>query len=115
MRVLLADDDAGIRLVVSLNMERRGWQVDTATDGDDALVRARGAAYDVIVLDQLMPGQTGIEVAEALDRDVPIIIYSAFLDRDVEERANELGCPTVGKADIPELLAMIETFGARAS
>ncbi len=108
MRVLLADDDAGIRLVVSLNLQRRGWEVDTAVDGDDALSQATSGRYDAIVLDQLMPGLTGIEVAERLTRDVPVILYSAFVDDSVQRRATDLGLPTVGKADIPELLAMLD-------
>ncbi|MEX1162924.1 MAG: response regulator [Nitriliruptor sp.] len=112
MRVLLADDDAGIRLVVSLNLQRRGWDVDTAVDGDDALAQATSGVYDAIVLDQLMPGMTGIEVAEHLTRDVPVIIYSAFVDDHVQRRAAELGLPTVGKADIPELLAMLDELRA---
>lgn len=108
MRVLLADDDAGIRMVISLNLQRRGWTVDTAVDGDDALAQATGGSYDAIVLDQLMPGMTGIEVAEQLTEDVPVIIYSAFIDDRVQHRATALGVPTVGKADIPELLAMLD-------
>jgi CheY-like chemotaxis protein len=114
VRVLLADDEPGIRLVVSLNMRRRGWEVEAVADGLEALDAAAMGGHDVIVLDQLMPELTGIEVAERLGpgRTAPTLIYSAYLDEDVQRRADELGCPTVDKAAIPQLLDLIERLTA---
>lgn len=109
MRVLLADDELPVRTVVRLNMERRGWTVDAVEDGEQALHRATTTdGYDAIVLDQRMPGLTGIEVARRLEREVPVIIHSAYLDDDLERQAVELGCHTIGKADIAQLMGKIE-------
>lgn len=108
LHVLLADDEAGIRTVLSLHMKRRGWDVVAVRDGEEALAAARSGGHDVLVLDQRMPGLTGLEVAEALTTEVPVIIYCAYLDADLQRQAQELGCHTVPKAGVNELLDHIE-------
>ena len=108
LRVLLADDEAGIRTVLRLHLQRRGWEVLTVPDGEQALAAARSGGYDVLVLDQRMPGLTGLEVARALATEAPVIIYSAYLDDDLHRQARELGCHTSTKTDITALLDRIE-------
>lgn len=109
MKVLLADDDVGIRTVLRINMERRGWTVVLAEDGEQALREASGGAYDAIVLDQRMPGLTGLEVAGRLAATAaPIFLFSAYLDDDLRRTAVELGCTTVEKGDTRELMALLE-------
>ncbi|MFA9446680.1 response regulator [Egicoccus sp. AB-alg6-2] len=111
-RVLLADDEAGIRTVVGLQLQRRGWEVLTVSDGEAALAAARTGDYDVLVLDQRMPGLTGLEVAQALATEVPVIVYSAYLDDELHRQARELGCHTSTKTDITALLDRIEQLTA---
>ena len=112
LHVLLADDEAAIRTVLVLHMQRRGWDVVAVRDGEEALATARSGGHDVLVLDQRMPGLTGLEVARALATEVPIILYSAHLHADLERQARELGCDTVPKADVTELLDRIEQLAA---
>lgn len=112
LHVLLADDEAGMRTVLELHMKRRGWEVVAVRDGEEALTAALADGYDVLVLDQLMPGRTGLEVARALATEVPIIIFSAYLDDDLKQQAHDLGCHTVSKANLTELLDRIQELAA---
>jgi PAS domain S-box-containing protein len=69
-RVLVVDDEDAIRSAMRRALERRGWEVDEAEDGKEALLRlevgGRPQAYDAIVTDLRMPGVSGIELYETL-------------------------------------------------
>ena len=88
-RVLVIDDEAPIRLLCRVNLEAEGMEVFEAADGPSGLDTARTADPDVILLDVMMPGLTGWEVAEQLlddprTRGIPIIFLTAraeFRDR----------------------------------
>jgi CheY-like chemotaxis protein len=67
--VLVADDNAEIRLLVRLALARRGYKVVEAETGEDALVLVRLLRPNVAILDNEMPGLKGLEVAEALADD----------------------------------------------
>ena len=108
LRILLADDEQAIRTVLVLHLQRRGWTVDAVQDGDEALACGREGGHDVLILDQRMPGLTGLEVARQLDVDVPVILYSAYLDAELQRQASELGCLTMRKADVDGLMAYLE-------
>ncbi len=110
--ILLVDDQADVRFMLSLFLEDEGMEFDEATSGEEAIERHGQGAYDLILLDQRMPpGMSGIEVAERL-RDggstTPIVLYSAFLDPQVEERAHELGLRTVDKGEPDRLMEAIK-------
>ena len=80
--VLLAEDDADIRLLVTLKLEQAGHEVRAFGDGAAALADARDHPPDLAVLDVLMPGMTGLEVCKQLrshaaTADVPIILLTA--------------------------------------
>ena len=62
MRVLVAEDDPGLREVLVLGLEDHGYQVDTAERGDDAIDMFKFYDYDVAVVDWRMPGAEGIDV-----------------------------------------------------
>jgi two-component system copper resistance phosphate regulon response regulator CusR len=62
MRVLVAEDDPGLREVLVLGLEDNGYQVDAAERGDDAIDLLKFYDYDVAVVDWRMPGAEGIEV-----------------------------------------------------
>lgn len=66
LRILFADDQKDIRALTSHQLKRCGHQVTPAKDGKDALKKFRSAPYDVILLDQEMPGMTGDQVARAI-------------------------------------------------
>ena len=67
--ILCADDDEDILALVALRLERAGFRVVRATDGDQALTLARELRPSVAVLDVMMPRLTGIEVIRALRAD----------------------------------------------
>jgi len=69
MRVLLAEDDATLGNLIKHMLGKAGIEVDWVVDGDMALEYALHTAYDVIVLDWMMPGQTGLNVCQQLRKN----------------------------------------------
>jgi two-component system response regulator RegX3 len=82
-RILLVDDDAGVRDVVAFTLRREGFEVDEERDGPAALESGRSGRYSLVVLDVMLPGLSGVEVCRALraESDVPILMLTA---RDAE-------------------------------
>ncbi len=78
-RVLVVDDEAMVTEVVGRYLQREGFDVDLATDGEDALRLAREHRPDLIVLDLMLPKIDGLEVCRSIrrDSDVPIIMLTA--------------------------------------
>lgn len=81
-RVLVVDDDRGIRNLVTEVMRDEGFQVDQARNGSEALDRVRSAPPDVIILDLMMPLMDGPSFARACRQDpccadVPIVMLSS--------------------------------------
>ena len=87
--VLVADDAGDILMLASLVLERAGYEVLQASDGEQALALARAHTPDVIVLDVMMPKLTGHDVVRELRADeattrVPIILLTARVqDADI--------------------------------
>jgi len=77
--ILVVDDDASIRLLVSDVLTDQGLTVATAASGEEALSRLEGESYDLILLDIMMKGMDGLEVCRQVrDRvDCPILFLSA--------------------------------------
>ena len=65
-RVLLVEDEDAQRQVLAYNLTAEGFDVDQAPDGDEALLLVAEAAPDVIILDWMLPGVSGIEVCRRL-------------------------------------------------
>jgi two-component system, OmpR family, alkaline phosphatase synthesis response regulator PhoP len=65
-RILIADDEPDILEIIHFNLTREGYEVFTAKDGDEALVKAKQLNPDLIILDVMMPKRTGVEVCEIL-------------------------------------------------
>src|SRR5204862_1342151 len=81
-RVLVIDDEAPIRLLCRVNLEAEGMQVLEAADGPTGLDRARDDDPDVILLDVMIPGMDGWQVAEELLEDertkrIPVVFLTA--------------------------------------
>lgn len=86
-RILVVDDEPLLCRMVASILQRTGYQVETAYNGQDALTAARRIRPDLITLDVMMPDISGIQVAQELRKDpelseVPIIFITA-LDRSV--------------------------------
>ncbi len=62
MRVLVVEDDAGLRDVLVLGLTDEGYQVDAVEDGDDAIDQLRWYEYDVAVIDWRLPGAQGVDI-----------------------------------------------------
>jgi two-component system response regulator RegX3 len=82
-RILVVDDEPAIVDAVAYALRREGFDVETAGDGREALEAARAVPYDVLVLDLMLPGMSGLDVCRSLraESDVPIVMLTA---RDAE-------------------------------
>ena len=95
-RVLVIDDEAPIRLLCRVNLEAEGMQVLEAPDGPTGLERARDDAPDVILLDVMIPGMDGWQVAEELLEDertkrIPVVFLTARAELQDRARGLDLG------------------------
>ncbi|MBI4379672.1 MAG: response regulator [candidate division NC10 bacterium] len=63
VRILLVDDEEAIRRLLARRLTRRGYAVTTATDGSQALAMLEQGAFDLAILDYMMPGMNGLELA----------------------------------------------------
>src|SRR5262245_66009890 len=82
MLILVAEDDRDIADLIAHYLHKAGWQAHIVTSGRDALVYARDQPVDLVILDLMMPGMSGLEVcralrAEAGTAEVPIIMVTA--------------------------------------
>lgn len=118
MRLLVCDDDHSIGRFLRSIFSAGGWTVEYVDRGDACLAAAAASPPDAIVLDQMMPGKTGVETARELRArgyTNPIILFSAYLGPDVDAAVGELGVQPVSKIDTQALLDTIEGLaGARA-
>lgn len=81
-RILVVDDDEDIRNLIVFTLQNRGYAVIEASDGETALSLVPQAQLDLILLDVMLPGRTGLEVAKMLASDpataqIPILMLSA--------------------------------------
>jgi CheY-like chemotaxis protein len=96
-RVLLVEDDKFLRRACAASLRQRGFEVTTASDGEEALRLARSPPYaDIILLDLLMPKLPGIEVLKALKSQpdtsrIPVLILSNSSRDDDRRQALQLG------------------------
>jgi len=76
-RILYIDDDEGLRRLVSRALERRGFQIDCAADGERGVAMAAERPYDLVAVDHYMPGQDGLTTLRQLRQlpDPPPVIY----------------------------------------
>lgn len=81
-RVLVVDDEQDVAELMAFNFKNAGYEVVTASNGDEALVKARTTSPSIILLDVMLPGIDGFEVCRLLRRDpttsgLPIIMVTA--------------------------------------
>ena len=94
-RVLVADDDATMRLLLQTALESKGFSVSLAEDGTEALSAFRDGNFDVVLLDVEMPGLSGFEVCESIrhgwGRHIPVVLITGNDDVVSIERAFACG------------------------
>jgi two-component system copper resistance phosphate regulon response regulator CusR len=120
MRILVIDDEPRIVSFLARGLEAEGFTVETAQNGVDALRCARRTAYDLVLLDLLLPGVDGLSVLQELNRqrpDVPVLIVSARSDLTTKLRGFGLGASDyLSKPfSFDELIARIRVQLRRAS
>jgi DNA-binding response OmpR family regulator len=78
-RILIVDDDPGILDVVSYALKNEGYEADTVESGEKALDALGRDSYDLLILDLMMPGTSGLEVCRKLRKDnrIPILMLTA--------------------------------------
>src|SRR3569623_1246386 len=94
--ILVVDDDPEIVSMLSTRLSARGYKVTSASDGHRAIELAKRERPDVVLLDVMMPGKSGWEVARAIKldpvtQDVKIVMVSA-----IGEKTNEITAPIYG-------------------
>jgi DNA-binding response OmpR family regulator len=96
-RALVVDDAEGIRSYLVNLLELKGYEVDTAEDGRRALgLLEGGAAPDVVILDVMMPGKNGWEVAKELRHDARFAKTGIIMLTAIGEKINEMTSPLYG-------------------
>lgn len=93
-RLLIAEDEPGIRNLLAQLFQAQGYTVDIAIDGIQTIERLREADYDLLLMDVNMPGKTGLEVLRHQDqigRPVRTILMTALGEKEAMEEAERLG------------------------
>lgn len=95
-KVLIADDEPDILEILKYNLEKEGYAVVTAKDGDEALDKSKLSQPDLIVLDMMMPKKSGMEVCELLRaqsqfRDTLIMFLTALSDETTQLKGFDTG------------------------
>ncbi len=95
-KVLLVDDEQDILDILSFNLQKENYDVSTATNGDEAIEKAKQIIPDLIVLDRMMPFKNGVEACRELRtipelKDTAIIFLTALADEENEIFGLEVG------------------------
>jgi DNA-binding NtrC family response regulator len=92
-KVLIVDDEPGLRTTLAANLELEGFEVAEAENGDDALRQLEAQPFDVVLTDIRMPGMSGVELFQVIKRrhpNVPVVLTTAFaLEQAVREGMQE--------------------------
>jgi two-component system, OmpR family, phosphate regulon response regulator PhoB len=120
-RVLVAEDEQSLLLLLRYNLEADGYEVDSASRGDEAELRLREAVPDLVLLDWILPGLSGIELCRRLrmreqTRSLPIIMLTARGEESDRVRGLTTGADDylTKPFSVPELLARVRAVLRRA-
>lgn len=95
--ILIVDDEAGLRFLLQNRLEKKGFKVDFATDGENAWTKlSQGLTPDMVVSDMKMPGMDGVELLRHVrggpQKDMPFVFMTGFPEKRAEDEAKGLGC-----------------------
>lgn len=120
-RILIVEDEEPLTLLLRYNLEAEGYDVDVVARGDDADTRLREGLPDLVVLDWMLPGLSGIELCRRLrtrpeTRELPIIMLTARGEESERVRGLATGADDyiVKPFSVPELLARVRALLRRA-
>jgi len=121
MHILVAEDDRDIAELISHYLKKAGWTAHVAAAGDQALAYLRNHPVDVVILDLMLPGMSGLDVCQALRADpatagIPVIMLTARAEESDRIRGLELGADDyVAKPFSPnELVARVRAVTRRS-
>lgn len=120
IRVLVADDDEPIRKLVSKVLQRNGFTVDAAVDGQDAIERLSAGRFDALVLDLMMPRVDGVGVLNYMSEHNPemvgrTVVVTAY-PRTAQQFDLEAVCEVIRKPfDVAQLIAAVRACAASAA
>src|ERR671911_835427 len=113
-RVLIVEDEEPLTLLLRYNLEAEGYTVDTAGRGDDAEIRLREQVPDLVVLDWMLPGLSGVELCRRIrarkeTERLPVIMLTARGEEADRVRGLATGADDyiVKPFSVPELLARV--------
>ncbi len=91
--ILLVDDDSRIRVLLSSYLKENGYRVTEAASADEAGRKLNGLDFDLMILDVMMPGESGFDFAKRLrgQRDIPIVLLTALSDANDRINGLEIG------------------------
>jgi two-component system cell cycle response regulator DivK len=120
MKILLVEDNEMNRDMLSRRLQRRGYEVDLAVDGEQGVAMAQAVAPDLILMDMSLPVMDGWEATRRLKEDpatqhIPIIALTAHAMSGDREKALAAGCDDYDTIpiELPRLLAKIDALLAR--
>jgi CheY-like chemotaxis protein len=105
--ILVVDDEPHMREMLEVVLADEGWLINGVSSGRAALDYCRQYQPDIVVLDNMMPGLTGMEVARRLIEEgfsAPVILFSAYLDPELRTECHLLGLIPVDKINWVELV-----------
>jgi two-component system, OmpR family, KDP operon response regulator KdpE len=116
--ILIVEDDPNIRKLVRVNLVKRGYTVSEAEDSHQAMERFQAEAVDLVLLDLVLPGLSGVDVCAWMRArsEVPIIVLSARSEEDLKVAALDAGADDYVTKPFgqEELLARVRAFLRRA-
>ncbi len=120
-RILIVEDEEPLALLLRYNLETEGYDVETVARGDDADTRLRESTPDLVVLDWMLPGLSGIELCRRLrarpeTKSLPIIMLTARGEESERVRGLSTGADDyiVKPFSVPELVARIRALLRRS-
>ena len=117
MKILIADDEESIIEVVKIYLEKEGYSVLTALDGDTALKLEIAEKPDLLILDIMLPKMSGLELCRAIEREVPVIFLTAKTSEEDKIAGFALGADDyITKPFSPrELIARVKAVMRRSN
>lgn len=116
--ILIVEDDPNIRKLVRVNLVKRGYTVSEAEDSHQAIALFQKVPVDLVLLDLVLPGLSGVDVCSWIRArsDVPIIVLSARLEEDLKVAALDAGADDYVTKPFgsEELLARVRAFLRRS-
>lgn len=98
-KILLVDDDAANRDMLGRRLRKLGFEVEEAADGHEALQKLKGAGFDLVLLDVMMPGLDGFQTLEYLKADPRLRHVPAIMLTALDDAASTVRCIEAGAED----------------